>query len=592
MALPPSFVQELRRQAGPSAEYPADAAPSLLEGEATYDFVVVGGGSSGAALAARLAAHRADWKVLVVEAGDDPPIAAEVPGLWFRLWQQGLIWSYRSETREDAFQGLRGKGATMIRGRALGGTSTINGLPYLRGHPKDYDGWGIDGWGFQDVLPFFKRSEDMRILESLPSGLHAEGGEMTIEATKGDAVDPLKGVIRAAVGELGLAEVADQSGPGPGVVGWGDVPRTQRDGLRCGAAKAFLSKAAPHGSAANLHVARRTVATKLLFDAKNRVQAVEAVVGAERTPVKVRVAKEVVLCAGAMESPKLLLLSGVGPCDDLTALGLPVVLDSPVGRGLQDHAMFPGIVFTVPPAPATADPFTAFLKDRSGPLASIGLMELMGFARTESTRDWDVPSVQFTYVRYPKGMYQNALFAAEVEEAFKSINAESDIMVVSPFLVHPAKPGRLSLRSAEPADPIKFESGLLAEQRDVDILVESARMVEQMAQTKSFKEAGLALRYIPLPGDEALGVAPGSTAYWQRCVRHLAGSAFHPVASCALGEVVDARLRVRGLAGVRVADASVLPGPVSANPNAPAIMVGERAAQFVIEDHDSVTKAD
>lgn len=329
----------------------------------------------------------------------------------------------------------------------------------------------------------------MRIPESLEGELHGEGGELTIEAPKGAAADPLKAVVLAAVRELGLDEVVDQSGPGPGAMGWGDVPRTQRDGLRCGTAKAFLSKAAPQGAAANLDVARRCVATKLVFDAERRITAVEAVVGAERSPMTVRVTKEVVLCAGAMETPKLLLLSGVGPRADLDALGLPVVADAPVGARLHDHAMFPGVVFTVPPAaaPNATDPFTAFLKERSGPLASIGLMELMGFTRTESTRDWDVPSVQFNYVRYPKGMFQSPSFAPEVAEAVKSINADSDIMVVMPFLVHPAKPGRLSLRSAEPLDPLRYESGLLVDQRDVDILVEGVRMVERMAQTKSFK---------------------------------------------------------------------------------------------------------
>ncbi|KAE8736559.1 hypothetical protein FOCC_FOCC017986 [Frankliniella occidentalis] len=582
MALPPAFLQKVRQQAGPSAEYPEDAAPGLRDGE-HFDVVVVGAGASGAAVAARLAAARPDWKVLAMEAGGDPPVEAEIPGLWFRLWQQGLIYGYQSEPRKDAFQGMKGNSTSMIRGKVLGGTSTINGMPYLRGHPGDYDAWGIDGWSFKDVLPFFKRSEDMRA-EGEPD-LHGVGGEMTVEAAAGDRADPLKAVIRCAVRELGLSEVEDLSGPGPGPLGWGDPPRTQRDGLRCGSAKAFLSKASPAGLAPNLRIARHCVATRLRFDA-GRVSAVEAVVGADRKPVVVHVDKEVVLSAGAMETPKLLLLSGVGPCADLEALGVPVVADLPVGKGLQDHAMFPGIVFTVPPAqPQTADPLTAFLEERSGPLANIGLMELMGFTRTPSTKHWAVPSVQFNHVRYPKGMYQSKTLTDEMEQAIKRINEDADILVVMPFLLHPGRAGRISLRSTNPADPPLFESGLLADPRDVHTLVEAIRIVEQMAQTKSFQEAGVTLRFVELPGDEADGVVPGSTRYWERLVRELAGSAFHPVATCPLGDVLDGRLRVRGVRGLRVGDAAAMPTPVSGNPNAPAIMVGERVAQFIIEDH-------
>ncbi|KAJ1525134.1 hypothetical protein ONE63_009970 [Megalurothrips usitatus] len=595
MALPPAFVQALRSQAGAAAEYPDDAAPALIaassDGGAAsrFDFVVVGAGAAGAAVAARLASRRPDWKVLVMEAGVDPPLEAEIPGLWFRLWQDGLLWTYRSEPRDDAFLGLRGKCTTMIRGRVVGGTSTINGMPYLRGHPADYDAWGIDGWAFKDVLPFFKRSQDMRA-DGGPD-LHGTGGELTVEASSGDRSDPLKAVIRGAARELGLPEVADLSGPGPGedAVGWGDPPRTQRAGLRCGSAKAFLSKAAPGGKASNLRLARRCVATKLRFDDKGRVTAVEAVVGPDRTPVLVHVDREVVLCAGAMETPKLLLLSGVGPRADLESVGVPVVADAPVGAGLQDHALFSGVVFTVPPLQPTADPLTAFLEERAGPLASIGLMELMGFARTPSTADCAAPSVQYNHVRYPKGAFQCRPFADDVEQAIKRINADADILVVMPFLLHPARGGRLALRSADPADPPRFESGLLADARDVDVLVEAVRLVERMAQTKSFQEAGVTLRYVELPGvaDEAgaAAVVPGSTAYWERMVRHLAGSAFHPVATCPLGPVLDERLRVRGVAGVRVGDAAALPTPVSGNPNAPALMVGERAAHFIIEDH-------
>ncbi|KAK3932091.1 Dynein heavy chain 6, axonemal [Frankliniella fusca] len=584
MALPPAFLERVRLQAGRGAEYPEDAAPELRDGD-RFDVVVVGAGASGAVVAARLAAARPDWRVLAMETGGDPPPEAEVPGLWHRLWQpeKGLIYTYRSEPRRDAFQGMRGNSTFMIRGKALGGTSTVNAMPYLRGHPADYDAWGVEGWCFKDVLPFFKRSEDMRA-EGEPE-LHGEGGELTVEAAAGDRADPLKAVLRGAVRELGLAEVADLSGPGPGPLGWGDPPRTQRDGLRCGSAKAFLSRASPAGGAPNLRVARRCTATRLRFAEDGRVEAVEAVVGAERAPVAVSVGREVVLAAGAMETPKLLLLSGVGPGADLKALGLPVVKDLPVGECLQDHAQFPGLVFTVPPArPETADPLTAFLEERRGPLSNVGLIELMGFTHTPSTKGRAAPSVLFNHVRYPKGMFQNKALAPEVEQAIKSINQDSDVLMVIPFLLHPGRPGRLGLRTADPADPPRFDSGLLADPRDVDILVEGVRLVERMAQTKSFKDAGVTLRYLELPGGE--GDEAGSTRYWERLVRHLAGSAFHPVATCPLGSVLDGRLRVRGVRGVRVGDASALPTPVSANPNAPAVMVGERAAQFILEDHE------
>lgn len=334
------------------------------------------------------------------------------------------------------------------------------------------------------MLPFFKKSQDMRA--DGDAELHGVGGDLTVEEASGDGSDPLKAVIRAAARELGLDEGGDD---GAGPLGWVDVPRTQRDGLRCGTAKAFLSKAGPGGKASNLRLARRCRATRLCWDAEGRVEAVEAVASTADGPrsLRVRVGREAVLCAGAVETAKLLLLSGVGPRADLAALGLDVVADAPVGAALQDHALFGGVVFTAPPLPPAGDPLQGFLRDRSGPLASIGLMELMGFARTPSTEDQAAPSVQFNHVRYPKGTFKCMPFSPEAEAAVQRLNADADILVVMPFLLHPGKPGRLALRSANPDDPPVLESGLLADQRDVDVLVEAVRMVEKMASTKSFQ---------------------------------------------------------------------------------------------------------
>jgi len=411
-----------------------------------------------------------------------------------------------------------------------------------------------------------------------PASCHGVAGELTVEPALG--IDPMKNVIKEAAAEMGCPVVTDLHGPPHYSLGFGDVHRTQRNSTRCSTAKAFLSVAS--GRKDNLLIARHSTAIKIIFDESKK--AVKVVIKGVSCPIGVR--KEFVVAAGAVATPQLLLLSGIGPAKHLDDVGIPTVIDLPVGVSFHDHAIFHGLVFSVPSLEEQpSDPFGQFLSGRKGPLSTIGLMELMGFIKTESTKEWPYPSVQFNPVRYPQKRFVSGLLSQEVEQAIQDINKGTDILVMMVFLLHPTNAGTLRLRSVDPGDLPVIESGLLTDPRDTRTLLEAVRFVEKMAAGKSFSDAGVRLRYINFPGVGHL--VPGSTSYWEQAIKSLTSSAFHPVGTCPIGDVLDSRLRLKGTSNVRVADASAIPKPLSANPNVPAIMIGERAAQFILEDYTS-----
>jgi len=496
------------------------------------DYVVVGAGSAGCAVAARLA-EMPDARVVVLEAG--PPDTLEAihqPPMWPALWGTEVDWAYET-VPQPANGGLVHQ---WPRGKVLGGSSSLNGMVYLRGNPADFDDWayhGCKGWDYDALLPLFRRMEDV------PEGdphYRGRGGPNTPRPAA--EPNPICAAFVEAAREKGHPVTDDHNGAQFEGAGLHDMIIT--GGRRQSAADAYLHPAA---SRPNLEVITGAHALGLLIEGERCVGVRYAREGAVH---EVRASAEVVVCAGAVDSPALLLRSGIGPADELRALGIDVVADVPgVGRNLHDHLLM-GVCWeaaqTIPPPVNNMSESSMF---------------------TRSDPALRVPDLHFMCIHVP---FHLPIF---------SVPEGSWTIAVG--LVRPASRGTLTLRSADPADAPVIDPRYLAEEADVAAMVRGVEIVRDLVSASAFD----AWR-----GPEALpGADVRGDAALRDFVRRAAGSYFHPVGSCRMGvgpdAVVDPELRVRGVDGLRVADASVMPSIVSANTNVAAMVIGEKAADLV-----------
>ncbi|MGQ0737361.1 MAG: GMC family oxidoreductase [Acidobacteriota bacterium] len=497
-----------------------------------YDCIIIGAGSAGCAAANRLSADPA-LRVLLLEAGGsdhtDPSILT--PGRWASLIGSSFDWGYRTEPEP----GLGGRVITFPRGKVLGGTSAINAMTYTRGHQLDFDAWrdqGNGGWGFQDVLPAFRALEN----NSRGASEHAGGaGPLSVS----DCTDPhaAHAAFLEAASALGYAARASWDFLAPAYEdGAGYYQKNIKDGRRHSAAEAFLD---PIRTRPNLRILTDVLVTRLLLDGR-RVTGLEYARNGRRE--QVHASREVLLCGGVIDSPKLLMLSGIGPAAHLRALKLPVVVDLPgVGANLQDHLKlsirWDGRT-TLPASTVTAGLFA-----RSQPRG-------IGAAGRP-------PDLQF-YVG--RGLDQPDRF-----------------VTITVSLVRPVSRGAVRLRSSDPFAAPVIRGGYLHDPADVAALVEGVRLARAF---------GHAAPYDTLRGEE---VDPGSAVTTPDAIadfaRRAADTIYHPAGTCRMGgdahAVVDTRLRVRGIEGLRVADASIMPDVVSATTHAASVMIGARAADFV-----------
>jgi choline dehydrogenase len=517
-----------------------------------YDYVIVGAGSAGCAAAARLSADR-DVSVAVVEAG--PPATGrlfEIPRLFSLQLKTTFDWDLQTEPEAR----LGGRRAYLPRGRVIGGTSSMNTQLYVRGSRADYDGWrdelGLTGWGYEDVLAVFRRQEDN---ERGEDEFHGVGGPLRVSDAR--SLDPLLTAWVEAAIQAGHPATDDFNGARQDGVGVYQL--TQRDGLRCSSADAFLEPAASRG---NLTILPSTQALRIRW-AGDRAVGLEVdrcgevrVIGVER---------ELVICAGAYLSPQLLLLSGVGPAEELREVGIAPHLDLPdVGRHLRDH---PGCFVSLPaldprrPSPDTTADEERLRRSGDGPMT---WAEAGGFLRTSP--DLELPDVQF-----------HAALGLVREEGLSAGHEPG--LGFGPYVCRPAASGSVRLRSAVPYAKPRIRHNYLAEPEDLVRLREGVRMAMDIARRPALGE-----RLEPLAAAARQGLAPVSDTDGaiDEFLRRNAFSFYHPSGSCAMGKVVDGELRVLGLANVRVADASVMPTELTGNLNAPAMMIGERAGDFML----------
>jgi choline dehydrogenase len=526
-----------------------------------FDYIIVGAGSAGCVLANRLTAD-GKYSVLLLEAGpEDSHLWIHIPLGYGRLFKEKTVnWMYQTEPE----QGLNGRSVFQPRGKVLGGSSSINGLLYVRGQHEDYDRWrqhGNLGWGFDDVLPYFKKAEDQT---RGADDFHAVGGPLPVSDWR--HADPLSAAFVDAAAEVGFPKNSDFNGATQ--EGAGFFQTTTKGGRRASTAVAYLrsAKARP-----NLHVETSALAERILFEGRRAVGVAYRTAGIPRTA---RARKEVLISGGAFNSPQLLQLSGVGPADLLRQHGIEVVLDaSGVGNDLQDH-MQVRVVMRCSQAVTLNDvvnnPVRKFLTGlryamfRTGPL-TIAAGTSGAFFKTNprlATPDIQIHFLPFSTDKMGEKLHPFSGFTASVCQ------------------LRPESRGSLRIKSADPAAPPEIRINYLASDVDRATNVEGLKILRRILHARAL--APYVVEEVD-PGDKITS----DEALLAYC-RARGTTIYHPTSTCRMGNdplaVVDQRLRVRGLDGLRVIDASVMPDLVSGNTNAPVIMIAEKASDLILQD--------
>ncbi|CAF4884459.1 unnamed protein product [Pieris macdunnoughi] len=575
--------------------YDPEAKVQETDPKKEYDFVIVGGGSAGAVVANRLT-EIASWNVLLLETGPDENEITDVPSLAGYLQLTKVDWQYKTEPTNYACLGFKNQRCSWPRGKVLGGSSVLNYMIYVRGNRNDFDQWesfGNPGWSYENVLPYFIKSEDNRNPYLANNKYHGVGGYLTVQEA------PWRTPLAAAFVEGGV-EIGYENRDINGEIQTGFMlaQGTIRRGSRCSTAKAYLR---PVRTRPNLDISLNTMATRVLINPITlKAYGVEYIKNGMKHVVYAR--KEVIVSAGSINTPQLLMLSGIGPAHHLRHVGIPVLKDLPVGENLHDHVGVGGVTFLVDkPVSIIQNRFQAFpvtmnyVVNERGPMTVLGGLEGIAFVNTKYANKSGLwPDIQFHMAP--------ASFASDNGQTIRKILGLTDELyntvfkpienvdawTIMPLLLHPKTRGYVRLKSSNPFEHPIVNPRYHENQYDVDRLVEGVKIALQVANGKAFKQFGSRLHTIPVPNCKHFIFM--SDKYIDCLARTISMTIYHPVGTAKMGPswdpgaVVDPRLRMHGIESLRVIDASVMPTIVSGNTNAAVVMIAEKGSDMIKQD--------
>ncbi|TMW51699.1 hypothetical protein DOY81_003191 [Sarcophaga bullata] len=563
---------------------------------AEYDFVIVGGGPAGCVLANRLS-ENPNWQVYLIEAGGLENLIHQVPALAVFLQGTHSNWGYKSVPQKASCWGMPNNECALPRGKVLGGTSSINFMIYNRGNKRDFDRWaefGNEGWSYSDVLPYFLKSENAQLQGLENSPYHNHSGPLNVEDVR-YRTKFIHAYIKAAQ-EAGHAKT-DYNGESQ--MGTSYVQANTLNGRRHSAFRAYIEPIRAHRK--NLHIVTLARVTKVLIDPETKT-AYGVRVLYRNTLYTIKARKEVILSAGSFNSPQLLMLSGVGPQDNLQAIGVPIIKDLPVGKLLYDHMCHFGPTFitnttsqtiftsrldaNLVKSYATGDPGTA--------LSSIGGVEALTFIKVPGSQEpADMPDVEFINVAGSlasdegTGLTEGANFKPEIyTKVYKPLaDMKQDHFSFLIMQFHPKSVGRLWLHNRNPLEWPRLNPKYFHNSDDVEVILQGIKEAIRITQMPAMQQVGTRLHTLPIPGCE--GHIFGSDDYWRCSIRVMSYTLHHQVATCRMGPandnttVVNAQLQVHGIERLRVADTSIIPFPPTCHTNAASFMIGEKAADMI-----------
>ncbi|XP_051160389.1 glucose dehydrogenase [FAD, quinone]-like [Leptopilina boulardi] len=561
-----------------------------------YDFIVVGAGSGGSVIANRLSENK-KWRILLLEAGNPEGVLNQIPLLVSYFQLTDYNWGYKVEPQNNACLGMNNKQCPWPRGKSLGGTSTLNYMIHTRGNKLDYDLWsqmGNEGWSYNEVLPYFKKSEKFKVPGIENSTYHGTDGYLCVEHVPYHS--ELATAFLKAGKQLGY-KINDPNGVDQ--IGFSYIQVNMDRGARCSAATAYLKVNRP-----NLEIMTGTRVTKVLINKNNQAYGVEFVKNSKKQ--RVLCTKEVILSAGTIDSAKLLMLSGIGPKEHLDELGIPVIQNSKVGYNMYEHIGFLGLTFMVNQSvtllqSTLSRPSNVFqyIAHRKGPISIPGGAEALAFIRTKYAQD-SRPDVELLFasgsLHSDGGLFLKRGLGISDElynTVYKPIE-NKDAWSIWPIMQHPRSVGRLKLKSKNPFQAPILETNFFTHPADVEIILEGLKHAIKISKTEPFQRYGTRIHDIKIPG--CVNFEFASDDYWRCAIKHLPSMMNHEMGTVKMGSkndpnaVVDAELRVHGVERLRVVDASVMPTMTTGHINAGIFMIGEKGADMIKQTWTTMNK--
>ncbi|XP_054715631.1 glucose dehydrogenase [FAD, quinone]-like [Uloborus diversus] len=553
-----------------------------------YDYIIVGGGTAGSVVASRLSEIPC-VSVLLLEAGSNPPLITEVPAEYRRLEKSDVDWKFLTTPQRYTGAGVIDRRIPWPSGRIVGGGSSMGSMAYVRGNRQNYDDWarqGAAGWSYEDVLPYFIKMEDYRVPEATESEYHGYGGPIAI--SKEDEPNIADEAIRRAVENLGY-EFSDVNAESQ--TGFYDNPLTTRNGQRCSTAKAYL---VPAENRTNLDIVANAFATKILIRNK---QAVGVEFEFRNTLNRIRARREVVVSAGTVKTPQLLMLSGIGPTSELAKFNVSVIENLPVGQNLQDHAgsILSYVLNSNVPRfyDEIRDPenLAEYINNRTGPLNAIGSYLRAFLPNNDRRSPMDSPDHMLYLLDLDRIVAREQVnFRDEVFEQYFGPHTSNTTVTCVAQTLHPASRGTITLNSTNPYDQPLIDPNYFADNQDLQDIVQGLRSCNRLMSDPAMRAVGTQPFENLMPGCE--GYAGNTQEYLTCVVRTFVVTTGHYVGTAKMGHpndrtaVVDPQLRVKNIRNLRVVDASIMPTIPWGPTLIPTIMVAEKASDIIKETID------